>query len=88
MRVSGQGHAPAALYPGEKTTGTQCIVGLVGLRAALDTEVGEKSPLPGIEPRSRGSPKPIVTGTKFANIGLLCVQNPELMNFIPSENVI
>jgi hypothetical protein len=40
--VSGQRHAPAALYPQERTTGTHWIGGWVGLRAGLDTEVNEK----------------------------------------------
>jgi hypothetical protein len=35
--VSGQHHAPAALYPQEWTPGTHCIEGWVGLRAGLDT---------------------------------------------------
>jgi hypothetical protein len=41
--VSGQRHAPAALFPQERTTGTHWIGGWVGLRAGLDTEVNEKS---------------------------------------------
>jgi hypothetical protein len=52
MGVSGQRHAPAALCPRERTPGTHCTGGCVGLRAGLDTEVrGEiLSPLLGIEP--------------------------------------
>jgi hypothetical protein len=56
MWVSGQRHAPAALYPGERTPGTHCTGSWVGLRAGLDTEVrGKKNPLPlpGIEPRTK-----------------------------------
>jgi hypothetical protein len=56
--VSGQRHAPAVLYPGERTPGTHCTGGWVGPRAGLDTKVREKNllPLPGIEPRWPGSP--------------------------------
>jgi hypothetical protein len=39
MGVSGQRHAPAALCPGERTPGTHCTGGWVGLRASLGTEV-------------------------------------------------
>jgi hypothetical protein len=42
MGVSGQRHALAALCPGERTLGTHCTGGWVGLRAGLDTEVGGK----------------------------------------------
>jgi hypothetical protein len=58
MGVSGQRHAPAALYHGERSPDTHCTGGWVGLRAGLDTEVTGKSslPLPGIEPRSPGRP--------------------------------
>jgi hypothetical protein len=35
--VSGQRHAPAALYPRERTPGTHCTGGWVGPRAGLDT---------------------------------------------------
>jgi hypothetical protein len=38
MRVSGQRHAPAALYPEERTLGTRCTGGWVGPRDGLDTE--------------------------------------------------
>jgi hypothetical protein len=38
MGVSGQRHAPFALCTGEKTPGTHCTGGWVGLRAGLDTE--------------------------------------------------
>jgi hypothetical protein len=41
MRVSGQRHAPAALYPRESTPLTLWVGGWMGLRASLDTE--EKS---------------------------------------------
>jgi hypothetical protein len=52
--VSGQRHAPAALYPWGKTPGTRWIGGWVGLRAVLDTEARGKNPFPtpGIEPLS------------------------------------
>jgi hypothetical protein len=40
--VSGQRHAPAALYPGERTPGTHCTEGWVGSRAGLDTEARGK----------------------------------------------
>jgi hypothetical protein len=43
MGVSGQRHAPAALYPRGKDPGTHCTGGLVGPRAGLDTEAREKS---------------------------------------------
>jgi hypothetical protein len=42
MGVSGQRHAPAALCPGERTAGTHCTGGWVGLRAGLDTEATGK----------------------------------------------
>jgi hypothetical protein len=56
--VSGQRHAPAALYPRAKTPGTHCTGGWVGPREGLYTEVIGKilSPLPGIESRSPGYP--------------------------------
>jgi hypothetical protein len=57
--VSGQRHAPAALYPPwERTPGTYCTGGWVGRRAGLNTEARVKilSPLPGIEPQSPGRP--------------------------------
>jgi hypothetical protein len=58
MGVSGQHHAPAALYPRGKDPGTHCTGGWVGPRAGLDTENKGKNPLPlpGIEPRSPGRP--------------------------------
>jgi hypothetical protein len=40
--VSGQRHAPAALYSREKTPGTHWTGGWVGPRAGLDTEVRGK----------------------------------------------
>jgi hypothetical protein len=54
MRVSGQRHPPATLYP----RGTHCTGGWGGPRAGLDTEVRGKIllPLTGIEPRSPGRP--------------------------------
>jgi hypothetical protein len=43
MRVSGQRHAPAALYPrGKDPSGTHCTGGWVGPRAGLDTEARGK----------------------------------------------
>jgi hypothetical protein len=42
MGVSGQRHAPAALYPRERTPGTHCTGGWVGPRAGLDTEARGK----------------------------------------------
>jgi hypothetical protein len=56
--VSGQLHAPTALFPGERTPGTHCTGGWVGPRPGLDTGVRGKNPLPlpGIEPRSPGRP--------------------------------
>jgi hypothetical protein len=40
--VIGQRHAPAALCSGERTPGTHCTGGWVGLRAGLDTEARGK----------------------------------------------
>jgi hypothetical protein len=56
--VSGQRHAPAALYPGERTPGTHCTGSWVSLAADLDIKARRKvlSPLLGIEPRSPGRP--------------------------------
>jgi hypothetical protein len=50
MGVSGQCHAPATLYPWERTPGTHRTGGWVGPRASLDMEVRGKIllPLPGI----------------------------------------
>jgi hypothetical protein len=42
MVVIGQRHAPAALCPGERTPGTHCTGGWVGLKAGLDTEARGK----------------------------------------------
>jgi hypothetical protein len=36
MGVSGQRHASAALYPGERTPGTHCTGGWLGPTAGLD----------------------------------------------------
>jgi hypothetical protein len=56
--VSGQRHAPAALYPRGKASGTHCTGGWVSLRAGLDTQARGKTRLspPGIEPRLPDSP--------------------------------
>jgi hypothetical protein len=43
MGVSGQRHAPDALYPRERTPGTHCIGGWVGPTAGLDARAKEKS---------------------------------------------
>jgi hypothetical protein len=58
MGVSGQRHAPAAIYPLGKYPCTHSTGGWVGPRAGLDTEITGKiiSPLPGIEPPSPGRP--------------------------------
>jgi hypothetical protein len=40
--LSGQRHAPAKIYPLERTPGTHCTGRWVGLRAGLDTEVRGK----------------------------------------------
>jgi hypothetical protein len=52
--MSGQRHALATIYSGERTASTHWIGGWVGLRAGLNTEAREKNPLslPGIETRS------------------------------------
>jgi hypothetical protein len=42
MGVSGQRHAPAALYPGERTPDTHWIGGWVGLRLGLDAGARRK----------------------------------------------
>jgi hypothetical protein len=42
MGVSGQHHAPAALYPRERTPGTHWIGGWLGLRAGLDAGARRK----------------------------------------------
>jgi hypothetical protein len=49
---------PGPLNPGERTPAIHCTGGWVDLRAGLDTEARGKflSPLPGIKPRSPGSP--------------------------------
>jgi hypothetical protein len=56
--VSGQSHAWADLYAGERTTVTHWTGGWVDLRAGLDTEFRGKIllPLPVIDPRSPGRP--------------------------------
>jgi hypothetical protein len=61
-RVSGQRHAPAALYPREEPR-TRCTGGWVGHRAGLDAEARRKIllPLSGIEPRSPGRPDTALT---------------------------
>jgi hypothetical protein len=52
MEVNGQRHAPAVIYPGERTPGTHCTVGWVSSKAGLDREA--TLPLRGIE---HGSPR-------------------------------
>jgi hypothetical protein len=42
MRMSGQRHASAAIYPREKDPGTHWIGGWVGLRPGVDTETRGK----------------------------------------------
>jgi len=42
MEMSGQLHAPSALYPRERATGTHYRGGLLGPRAGLDTAVEER----------------------------------------------
>jgi hypothetical protein len=56
--VSGQRHAWPHFSPGERTLGTHCTGGWMGPRAGLETECRGKIllPVPGIEPRSPGSP--------------------------------
>jgi hypothetical protein len=56
--MSIQNHSPAALYPGEWTSGTHWTGGWVGPRASLDTEARGKIrlPLPRIELLSPGRP--------------------------------
>jgi hypothetical protein len=44
--VSGQHHAPAALYPQESTPNTQCTGGSAVLRAGLDTEASAGDRIP------------------------------------------
>ena len=51
MGVGGQRHATAALLPGEKNPGTNCIGGWVGPRAGLDG-CGKFRPPPGFDPRT------------------------------------
>jgi hypothetical protein len=46
MKVSGQLHAPAALPPRERASGTHWIGGWVGPRAVLDAVVKGKIPGP------------------------------------------
>jgi hypothetical protein len=46
MGVNSQRHAPAALYPREKTPGTHWIGGWVGPRAGLDAGAGRQSLCP------------------------------------------
>jgi hypothetical protein len=42
MRVSGQRHAPAAIYPRERTPDTHWMGGWVGPRAGLNTQARGK----------------------------------------------
>ena len=48
--MRGQRHAPAALYPRERT-GTHCTGGCVGPRAGLD-RCGKSRPPPGFDPQT------------------------------------
>jgi hypothetical protein len=41
---------PGRFTPRERTPGTRCIAGWVGLRAGLDTVVKSSQSLPGLEP--------------------------------------
>jgi hypothetical protein len=61
--MSGQRHAPAALWPRERTLGTHCTGAWIGPRVVLETEARGIiiSPLPRIEPRSPGRPARIQT---------------------------
>jgi hypothetical protein len=54
--MSGQHHAPAALYPRGRTPGTHCTGGWVGPRAGLDTEARGKilCPCRGSNPGRKG----------------------------------
>jgi hypothetical protein len=45
MGVTDQRHAPAALYPRERTPSAHWIEGWVSLRAGLRTEAGGKNPV-------------------------------------------
>jgi hypothetical protein len=42
MEVSGQRHAPASLYPRDKTAGEHCTGGWVGLGSGLDAAIRGK----------------------------------------------
>jgi hypothetical protein len=44
MEVSGQRHAPAVLYPGDRTPGTHCTGGWASPRAGLDADDRGKIP--------------------------------------------
>jgi hypothetical protein len=61
--VNGKRHVPATIYTRGSTPGTHCAGGLMGPRAALETEDKGKilSPLLEIEPRSPGLPVLIQT---------------------------
>jgi hypothetical protein len=58
LDVSSQRHAPAALYPRERTASTHCTGSFVGPGVSLDTEARGKvlSPLARMEPQSLGRP--------------------------------
>jgi hypothetical protein len=49
MGVSSQRHAPAALYPRERTPGTHCTEVWAGPRAGLGTEARGKNPFASAE---------------------------------------
>jgi hypothetical protein len=73
----GQRHAPAALYPGRKDSGTHCTGSWVGLRPGLNTEVKRKIllPLPGIDPRSTGRPvrSQVTILTELTRLPTICI---------------
>jgi hypothetical protein len=75
MAVSGQHHAPAALYFRERTPGTRCTGSWVGPIAGLATEARGKilSPQPRIE--SRSPSRPVCSQTLYT------VFQKELYNF-------
>jgi hypothetical protein len=77
--------------PGERTPGTHCTGGWLGPRAGLDTDATRKVlvTLPGIEPRSPGSPfrtqtlywlsHPVHNNTTYANIN-----TTQILHYVPT----